>query len=490
MIKRSIIAVALCLWMGNAKAQLSGTIPGIADSVWTIQGNDLPPIAITMDKSGNFNISIKGLTPGVYEFGKVGLIYLEPDYKLKISEQGKKYQFTGDGKLENDALRNMNSQLNQFLGNPGYDVWHRYLLTEPKIFIPILNGYVEKSNAAANKSNSELFKSFVKQESELDKRHCLYAYNRFYGLDSTKMGALREILVMPKADRKENYRERLSAAHQAQFSKKLSPAEKDAIEKSIYHDLDMNNEMLYRNSKHYKDLLSSKIDYLAYGKKYDNIRDSIQNDDKVKLILLDSLITSTYIKARFAYRFTLSAIKKAKKPEDVSDVYQSFLNTANDEKQTAEIKTAYQNLSETLANKSAPDFKYENLQSQLVSLKDFKGNYVYIDIWATWCGPCIAEIPSLKKLEKRFEGKKIKFVSISVDVSAHKQKWADFVKNNNLGGVQLLADKDFNSQFIKTFGITTIPRFILIDPEGKIIDNNAKRPSDEKLSTQLNTFKM
>ncbi len=42
MIKRSIIAVALCLWMGNAKAQLSGTIPGIADSVWTIQGNDLP----------------------------------------------------------------------------------------------------------------------------------------------------------------------------------------------------------------------------------------------------------------------------------------------------------------------------------------------------------------------------------------------------------------------------------------------------------------
>jgi len=124
MIKRSIIAVALCLWMGNAKAQLSGTIPGIADSVWTIQGNDLPPIAITMDKSGNFNISIKGLTPGVYEFGKVGLIYLEPDYKLNISEQGKKYQFTGDGKLENDALRNMNNQLNQFLGNPGYDLWH------------------------------------------------------------------------------------------------------------------------------------------------------------------------------------------------------------------------------------------------------------------------------------------------------------------------------------------------------------------------------
>jgi len=304
------------------------------------------------------------------------------------------------------------------------------------------------------------------------------------------MGALREILVIPKADRKKNYRERLSAAYQAQFSKKLSAAEKDAIEKSIYHDLDLNNEMLYRSSKHYKDLLSSKIDYLAYGKKYDNIRDSIQNDDKVKLILLDSLITSTYIKERFAYRFTLNAIKKAKKSEDVSDVYQSFLNMANDEKQTAEIKTAYQNLSETLANKSAPDFKYENLQGQLVSLKDFKGNYVYIDIWATWCGPCIAEIPSLKKLEKSFEGKKIKFVSISVDVSAHKQKWADFVKNNNLGGVQLLADRDFNSEFIKTFGITTIPRFILIDPEGKIIDNNAKRPSDEKLSTQLNTFKM
>ena len=490
MIKISILGIAIFLLMGNAKAQLIGNIPGIADSSWTLQGNDLSPIVISADKSGNFKLSLKDLAPGIYEFGKVGLVYLEPDYKLNISEQEKNYQFDGDGKIENDALRNMNSRLNQFLGNPGYGLWHRYLLTEPTVFIPMLNSYVEKSIEAANKSNNESFKAFIRHESELDKRYCLYIYNRFYGLDSTKMAALREILAIPKTDRKKNYSERLTTAYQGQFSKKLSTAEKDAIEKSIYQDLDMNNDMLYRNSKYYKDLLASKIDYLTYGKKYDKVRDSIQNDDKLKLIILDSLINNTYIRTRLAYRFTLNAIKKAKNPEDVSKVYQSFLNMGADEPQKAAITKAYQNLSATLSNKSAPDFKYENSKGQLVSLKDFKGNYVYIDIWATWCGPCIAEIPSLKNLEKSFEGKKIKFVSISVDVSAHKQKWADFVKENNLGGVQLMADKDFNSEFIKTFGVTTIPRFILIDPDGKIIDNNAKRPSDEKLAKQLNTFKM
>lgn len=89
MIKISILGIAIFLLMGNAKAQLIGNIPGIADSSWTIQGNDLSPIVISADKSGNFKLSLKDLAPGIYEFGKVGLIYLEPDYKLKYQRTGK-----------------------------------------------------------------------------------------------------------------------------------------------------------------------------------------------------------------------------------------------------------------------------------------------------------------------------------------------------------------------------------------------------------------
>ena len=63
----------------------------------------------------------------------------------------------------------------------------------------------------------------------------------------------------------------------------------------------------------------------------------------------------------------------------------------------------------------APTFKYLDINGKEVSLSDLKGKYVYIDIWATWCGPCTGELPHLKELEKKMHGKKIVFVSISCD---------------------------------------------------------------------------
>ena len=69
-----------------------------------------------------------------------------------------------------------------------------------------------------------------------------------------------------------------------------------------------------------------------------------------------------------------------------------------------------------LIGKPSPAFEdYENYKGGTTSLADLKGKYVYVDVWATWCGPCIAEIPSLKKLEKQYHGKNIQFVSLSVD---------------------------------------------------------------------------
>ncbi len=60
--------------------------------------------------------------------------------------------------------------------------------------------------------------------------------------------------------------------------------------------------------------------------------------------------------------------------------------------------------------------EYENINGERTSLSDLKGKYVYVDVWATWCGPCKAEIPSLKKVEKMYHGKNIAFVSVSIDM--------------------------------------------------------------------------
>ena len=65
------------------------------------------------------------------------------------------------------------------------------------------------------------------------------------------------------------------------------------------------------------------------------------------------------------------------------------------------------------------------------------------------------------------------------------EKWKTFVTEKALGGIQLFADKNWNSDFIKAFGINSIPRFILIDPNGVVVDADAKRPSNPKLIEQL-----
>jgi thiol-disulfide isomerase/thioredoxin len=136
----------------------------------------------------------------------------------------------------------------------------------------------------------------------------------------------------------------------------------------------------------------------------------------------------------------------------------------------------------------SPEFDYENHKGGKTKLSDFKGKYVYIDLWATWCGPCRQEIPYLQKIEEKYHGKNIEFVSISIDNAKDNAKWKNFVTAKNLGGVQLFADKDWESEFVVKYGVTGIPRFILIDPKGTIVNSDAARPSAPELQTQLDAL--
>ncbi len=137
--------------------------------------------------------------------------------------------------------------------------------------------------------------------------------------------------------------------------------------------------------------------------------------------------------------------------------------------------------------KAAPKFvDYEKPDRETVSLDDLKGKYVYIDVWATWCNPCLAEIPSLQKLEKDYHDKNIQFVSISIDKRDDYFTWTDMVEEKNLGGIQLYANED--KEFPKAYRISSIPRFILIDPDGNIVNADAPRPSDPKLVELFNSL--
>jgi thiol-disulfide isomerase/thioredoxin len=167
------------------------------------------------------------------------------------------------------------------------------------------------------------------------------------------------------------------------------------------------------------------------------------------------------------------------------------MDERNDQMFFGYIESNYERMHESMTRlakgKASPVFEnYENFAGGKTSLSDLKGKYVYIDVWATWCAPCKAEIPYLKSLEKEYHEKNITFVSISVDKPEAYNTWKQMVKDEELGGIQLYADNNFESKFIMEYGINAIPRFILIDPSGNIVSADVARPSDPKLKELFN----
>jgi thiol-disulfide isomerase/thioredoxin len=170
--------------------------------------------------------------------------------------------------------------------------------------------------------------------------------------------------------------------------------------------------------------------------------------------------------------------------EEYLQKYGKYLIT-DSQKQQMEVKEI--GLAKQLtAGQKAIDFKFPDLEGIERTLSDFKGKVVYIDLWATWCIYCIKEFPALKKLEEEYSSNSdLIFLSVSVDASKDKQKWVDFVKKENLKGIQLFAGDAADSALRKPYNVTGIPRFILIGKDGNIILNDAPRPSSNEIKTVL-----
>jgi len=150
------------------------------------------------------------------------------------------------------------------------------------------------------------------------------------------------------------------------------------------------------------------------------------------------------------------------------------------------VKKKYRHLEGMLEGNPAPDFTLPDVNGKMVTLKELRGKYLYIDFWATWCGPCVKEIPSLKKTEEEYQGRNIRFMSISYDKASDHEKWRTYAIDNKLTGIQLIADDSTRLLLNKTFNIDLIPRFLLLDPQGNIVSANAPRPSSPKLKELFN----
>jgi thiol-disulfide isomerase/thioredoxin len=124
--------------------------------------------------------------------------------------------------------------------------------------------------------------------------------------------------------------------------------------------------------------------------------------------------------------------------------------------------------------KNEADKVYEKL------IGKYKGKVVYIDFWATWCGPCRQEIPHAKVLSSHFAGQDVVFLNLCN--RSDKKNWETLVKSENMAGDHYLLSTDEYNILSKLFNITGVPTYTLIDKGGNIINKNAPRPSDGQMT--------
>lgn len=195
-----------------------------------------------------------------------------------------------------------------------------------------------------------------------------------------------------------------------------------------------------------------------------------------------TILTKTFqnqeIIDRFADDMILSILKGA--PEDMDEELAAYRKVSTNRKGWEEADKVYQHYVKLKKGSLAADFTMTDKDGKVFSLKDFRGKALYIDCWATWCGPCCGEIPYMEKLHEHYKNSKdVELISISLD--SNKKKWLQKLKEDKPKWRQFICPDNFKSQLCQNYDIDAIPRFLFFDKEGRIISLDAKRPSEQDI---------
>jgi len=161
--------------------------------------------------------------------------------------------------------------------------------------------------------------------------------------------------------------------------------------------------------------------------------------------------------------------------QDLRNIISKIEACSNDKKLLSSIKKASAQYEYLYAGKPAPNAAFYDATGKPSKLSDYKGKVVYVDTWATWCGPCKREIPFLKTLEAEYHGKNVAFISVSTDKDVN--AWKNFISSQEMSGLQLHQSDNLDESISKLYIVNSIPRFILIDEAGNIVSSDAPRPS-------------
>jgi len=408
--------------------RLSGEITNPNSDKITVRGNGYIKV-INVNANGTFDdtLVVKEGNYTFYDTKESTAIYLAPGYRLDISFDGKEFDETLNYSGIGEGPNNFNASY--FLFNEKNELDYE---TFKKIENQEYFDYQLKTHASTMKLLND---SEIENENFLESQANKFRFQMLNNL-ITKLG--------------EDY-----------FAGKTKAIITQYLDTET-NKIDFKDSVMFASNNDYRYFLSS---YFVAGLTSGDLKTlELYNEDLLEM-QKKSIVTDLKRGISF-YNI------------DKLDVYyKTYVKLAANDKGINRIKEKYDRIKNLKKGSPSPSFNYPDSSGKNISLESLKGKLVYVDVWATWCGPCKAQIPFLKQLEEKYREEDIAFVSLSIDQLKNISKWKDMIVDKKLEGIQIIADKAWRSKFVTDYVIEGIPRFILIDKDGNLMDPMAPRPA-------------
>lgn len=394
-----------------------------------------------LDKAGNFSMSFNWPAPYPAELlhgEEVTSLFLSPGYDLKVSLDTKQFdetvKYTGKG-----------ADVNNYLAR-------KTLLTSPvsaMVMYRMPEAAFTQQVDSVYRKNMDFFNEWF---AKADKKDAAIA---------AFMNYQQAELTYTWATQKEYYPS--SYAYFTKTPATLPHDYYDFLKEAPLHDANASLSSSY--------LLF--VQYQVYKKtQTQKALDSTANETQVSLAVIDKEFTGEV--KEYLYVQQIKSLLERGDMNSALGVFEKYKTFGKSEAYLNVLQHVFSAAEGLKPGKDAPNFAAVDLNGKKVKLSDYKGKLVYIDVWASWCGPCVREIPYAEKLQEELKGKGIVFLCVSVD--ENEGSWKNIVKQKNIGGTHVRSYSE-PANISTLYNIDGIPHYLIIDKAGKIVDSNAKRPS-------------